>query len=485
MRIIHVSTRFVAAAATFALGARLSGQPGPPRIVPAPPPARDGAHDFDVIHGTWFVHHTQMPRPLSGTAMEYAGVSFVSRTSVRPLAGGAATLIESDATLADSSHRREASLLTYNPATRQWTIRRIDVETGTLSPGLTGAFVTERGGVLVGDFVGQQEFESRTVLVRHHWRLAGLNWAQWDQAFSADGGRTWETNWSSQFNRVGDTLRANSPEPIRIRTSPVNGDEPAVAYCCSSLELRRYEVPNGRFATMTELFDQENTAMRAMGGTPPPGSEHYISVAENIALLRDLDRPNSYVWLRGLIQLDETELNAFYHRPLWVRHTEILTRADVVAGDAYFLSPAPSTSSFLLGKRGASPIAGDKAGLIVATVYTLPLSARNAFENFFWSSIVPRVYAARGRPLASFATSLSAGFMRGFRSVFKPKSTDEEHHFIWFARFADAAAYARFQATLARDQEWKDTVDPVLKNLTKGPPELWRLVPVWQWRPMF
>src|SRR5262245_35703073 len=230
MQIIRASHRLIVTCALCVFSARLNAQPGSPRIVPAPPPTRDGTHDFDVLHGTWFVHHTQMPRPLSGKAMEYTGVGFVSRTVVRPLVGGPSALIESDATLPDSSHRREASLLTYNPNIRQWTIRRIDVDSGKPQPALTGNFIEERGGILIGDFIGQQEFESRTVLVRHHWRLAGLNWAQWEQAFSADGGRTWETNWRSEYRRVGDTSRVNRPEPISVRPSIVNAEQAAVAF---------------------------------------------------------------------------------------------------------------------------------------------------------------------------------------------------------------------------------------------------------------
>jgi len=269
-----------------------------------------------------------------------------------------------------------------------------------------------------------------------------------------------------------------------MRTSPVNGVEAAVTYCCEALELRRYEVPEGRVASMTELFDQENTAVRGYG-KPGAGGQYFIGWMENVALFRDLDRPNVHIWMRGFGTIDEAQVNGFYYRSLWARHTDILARAAITPGDAYMVEPAPYMSGFLLGTRGASPISGENAGLLVATVYTVPLNMAGNFQSFFHYSIVPRVYEAGGRPLASFATSSRVSNSRGFRSVFKPKLIEGDQNFIWFARFADTAAYARFQTKLARDQEWKDKVDPVLKNLTKGPPEVWRLVPVWQWRPMF
>jgi len=484
MLIVRAPHRFVVAVALCAAAASLSAQPGPGPIVPAPPPARDGTHDFDFLHGTWFVHSRQMPQPLSGRSMEYTGVWFNSRTVVRPLASGPAAIIETDATLPDSSHRREVSLLTYNSPTRQWTIRRIDVQTGALQPPLSGNFVEQAGGILSGDFVGQQEFESRTVLVRHHWRIVGLNWAQWEQAFSADGGRTWETNWYSRYSRVGDTSRANRPEPISVKPSIVNGEQAAAAECCDALELHRYELPEVRVRTMSELFDQENTATRGLGGGSM-GNEYFIGLMENIALLRDIDRPNIYIWLRGFRTLDEMQVRGFYDQSLWARHTDVLARAEIASGDATILAPSPITSAFLLGARGTSPIRGEKAELLVATVYTVPSTMTPGFENFFQFAIVPRVFAAGGRPVASFATKSSLSAIPGFRSVVNPRASDGDRNFVWFARFADAAAYAQYQTKLARDQEWKDNVEPKLKTLTSGPPEVWRLVPVWQWRPIF
>jgi hypothetical protein len=37
--------------------------------------------------------------------------------------------------------------------------------------------------------------------VRYTWRRVDARHAQWEQAFSPDGGRSWETNWTMAFTR--------------------------------------------------------------------------------------------------------------------------------------------------------------------------------------------------------------------------------------------------------------------------------------------
>jgi len=41
----------------------------------------------------------------------------------------------------------------------------------------------------------------RPIAIRFTWRPA-VN-PRWEQAFSADGGATWETNWEMEFVRLG------------------------------------------------------------------------------------------------------------------------------------------------------------------------------------------------------------------------------------------------------------------------------------------
>jgi len=45
-------------------------------------------------------------------------------------------------------------------------------------------------------------FRGKPVRVRVIWSHATASSAHWEQAFSADGGKTWEVNWTSEFRRA-------------------------------------------------------------------------------------------------------------------------------------------------------------------------------------------------------------------------------------------------------------------------------------------
>ena len=53
-----------------------------------------------------------------------------------------------------------------------------------------------------GEFYDQEMFEGRSIFVRYVWSDLKPNSCRWEQAFSTDGGKTWETNWIMEFTRA-------------------------------------------------------------------------------------------------------------------------------------------------------------------------------------------------------------------------------------------------------------------------------------------
>jgi hypothetical protein len=88
------------------------------------------------------------------------------------------------------------SLRLYDPESRQWSIYWANRAKGKLDPPMTGSFREGRG-----EFYDPEEFEGRSIFVRFLWSSA-TDACRWEQAFSADGGRTWETNWIMDFTRI-------------------------------------------------------------------------------------------------------------------------------------------------------------------------------------------------------------------------------------------------------------------------------------------
>ena len=164
-----------------------------PVIVPSPEALHDGAHDFDFLHGVWRIHNRKLRHPLTGSSDWY---EFEGRSTERPLWDGNANIEEYDATLPDGTRLRGLALRLYNPAARRWTIHWSNSANGTLDPPMSGTF---RDGV--GTFYSHEDYQGRMILVRFFWTRPGPGSARWEQAFSADGGRTWETNWIMDFQR--------------------------------------------------------------------------------------------------------------------------------------------------------------------------------------------------------------------------------------------------------------------------------------------
>jgi hypothetical protein len=88
------------------------------------------------------------------------------------------------------------SLRFFDPATRLWSIYWVDDRSCQLQPPVVGRFVGGRG-----EFHGDDTFAGKPIRVRYIWSDITETSARWEQAFSADGGETWETNWRMLMTR--------------------------------------------------------------------------------------------------------------------------------------------------------------------------------------------------------------------------------------------------------------------------------------------
>jgi hypothetical protein len=71
-----------------------------------------------------------------------------------------------------------------------------DSNPGRLDVPMVGKFDGGRG-----EFFSQELFEGRHIFSRFIWTVNGPDACHWEQAFSADGGKTWEINWTMTFTR--------------------------------------------------------------------------------------------------------------------------------------------------------------------------------------------------------------------------------------------------------------------------------------------
>lgn len=155
--------------------------------------ARDGQHDFDFEIGTWKTHLKRLLHPLTGstTWVEYDGT-----TVVRKVWSGRANLLELEVT-GPTGRIEGLSLRLYNPQSHQWSLNFSNSSGGTLSQPTVGEFKDGRG-----EFYDQESFGDRAILVRFVISDITADSCHFEQAFSNDGGKTWETNWIATDTRI-------------------------------------------------------------------------------------------------------------------------------------------------------------------------------------------------------------------------------------------------------------------------------------------
>jgi hypothetical protein len=187
----------------------------------------------------------------------------------------------------------------------------------------------------VGTFEGEDRFEGRPIRVRFIWSRTSTPTPRWEQAFSEDGGKTWETNW------VMDMTRSDG---VTSEEFPV-------------VELRRYAIKPGerdRFATCFDEYFPE--AFQQIGGIVfGQGAER--------------KNPNGFTWLRGFPSYDARAegMWALYNGPVWKEHAARMNDRLEDADNVLFLRPfAPGRGLRVLPAVDAA--AGSAGGIVVLQI---------------------------------------------------------------------------------------------------------------------
>ncbi len=158
---------------------------------PMPP---DPVHDFDWLFGSWHVQHRRLKERLMNNT---EWVPFDGTCVCQPLMGGAGNVDDNVLNLPEGSYRAVA-LRAFNAKTKTWAIWWLDGRNPhSIEVPVQGGF--EDG---VGTFIADDTLRGKPIKVRFQWSKITRTSARWEQAFSPDGGRTWEVNWMMEFTRT-------------------------------------------------------------------------------------------------------------------------------------------------------------------------------------------------------------------------------------------------------------------------------------------
>jgi hypothetical protein len=149
------------------------------------------AQDFDFFMGRWKVQNRRLRTRLAGSD-EWE--EFESTSVAHPILGGLGN--EDEFRTGHAGGFVGMSFRFFDPAQRRWSIYWADSRRpGELDPPVFGTFSGD-----IGVFEGQDVFEGRPIRVRFIWSGTRTRTPRWEQAFSADDGETWETNWIMDFS---------------------------------------------------------------------------------------------------------------------------------------------------------------------------------------------------------------------------------------------------------------------------------------------
>jgi hypothetical protein len=220
------------------------------------------------------------------------------------------------------------------------------------------------------------------------------------------------------------------------------------------VELRRYALHPGARETLIELFDGEFVETQEAVGI------------EVLGQFRDLDDPDSFVWLRGFHDMPARAqaLEAFYGGPVWRRHRDAANSTMVDSNNVLLLHPIDPSDLKIDRERRPPP--GTKAirpGMVTVTICHPSRPVAEGFPSFFRRELEPALRAAGADVIAAFATEHSPN---NFPSL---PVRDDADVFVWLSRFRDGAAHA---GHLARFD-----LSGALASRAKAAPETWRLCP--------
>jgi hypothetical protein len=151
-----------------------------------PPGVASGQRDFDFVIGAWKTRILHLGHAPSGGDRWTVWTGTVTAARVW---GGRANVQQIEIN-SPSGRIEELRLCLYRPLAHQWYLYWADSSDGELDPPMIGRF---KSGI--GRFYDQEEIGGRAIFVRDLYSHVAARSYQWQQAFSSNGGATWQSNW--------------------------------------------------------------------------------------------------------------------------------------------------------------------------------------------------------------------------------------------------------------------------------------------------
>jgi hypothetical protein len=166
----------------------------------------DGRHDFDFYAGTWRIANRKRVNMVVPGDDEW--VEFEATSEARQIIGGLGNIDTYSAPDFPGRPGFEAfTLRLFEPKTALWRIWW----TSAANPAPSTRPVVGRFGGRTGSAGSNATISSwASNAVRYEWTVIDEDTLKWEQFFSFDGRRTWESNWVMDSTRIASFVNPNA-----------------------------------------------------------------------------------------------------------------------------------------------------------------------------------------------------------------------------------------------------------------------------------
>jgi hypothetical protein len=161
-----------------------------------------GPHDFDFLEGAWT---TEQHRLKARGVGSHDWDEFPAKSCLTLHLGG---IVNTDEMVFPTRGWAGVTLRTFDVQKKTWFIYWVSSRTGFLQPPVAGGFTGNHG-----EFYGDDDDDGRPIRARFIWTKIDADHARWEQAFSYDGGKQWETNWIADFSRADEATTCDHGRP--------------------------------------------------------------------------------------------------------------------------------------------------------------------------------------------------------------------------------------------------------------------------------
>lgn len=152
------------------------------------------SRDFDFEIGKWNVRHRRLKERLVG-CLDWE--EFTGQSETCAVLGGNGNIEDNILDFPGGTYRAIA-IRSYDTGSQNWAIWWLSAT----APHQLDVPVIGRFEASVGSFFAKEIVNGIPVTVRFLWLNTDTSAPRWEQAMSKDGGSTWETNWTMDFERA-------------------------------------------------------------------------------------------------------------------------------------------------------------------------------------------------------------------------------------------------------------------------------------------